>query len=199
MNMKDKDEVVVIDYEDSFLVQRDEVIVIDGDGIIVEQFINKDNVVVIDDEDSFLVQRDGLIVEKFINKGYIIREIFFLGLDLCVKCIKDGVWLIFESDEELDMVKDLFFLRSENVCWKCEREGGVLLLICSRSECVVKVYKECLNGLVYFDEDGNFYCFMCWYDRVIMEYCEFQKLMSCVKRRFVKFLFLFFRVSKRLR
>ncbi|WZZ11687.1 hypothetical protein YC2023_097608 [Brassica napus] len=198
-NMKDKDEVVVIDHEDSPPVQRDEVIVIDGDGTTAEQLINKDNVVVIDDEDSPPLQRDGSTAEKLINKGNTTRETSSPGLDLRVKCTKDGAWLISESDEESDTVRDPPSSRPENVCWKCERQGGASLLICSRSECAAKVHKECLNGPAHFDEDDNFHCPMCWYDRVTMEYRESQKLMSCAKRRLVKFLPLLSRASKRLR
>ncbi|CAN7036566.1 unnamed protein product, partial [Brassica rapa subsp. trilocularis] len=171
-NMKDKDEVVVIDHEDSPPVQRDEVIVIDGN-------------VVIDGDDT--------TAEKLLNKGNTTRETSSPGLDVRVKCTKDGAWLISESD------RDPPSSRPENVCWKCERVGGASLLICSRSECAAKVHKECLNCPAHFDEDDNFHCPMCWYDRVTMEYRESQKLMSCAKRRLVKFLPLLSRASKRLR
>ncbi|KAG2258604.1 hypothetical protein Bca52824_077898 [Brassica carinata] len=91
--------------------------------------------------------------------------------------------------------------RPENVCWKCERgEGLALLLICSRSECAAKIHKECFNFQVQFDEDDdNFHCPVFWYDRMTMEYHESHKLMSCAKRRLVKFLPLLSRASKRLR
>lgn len=171
-NMKDKDEVVVIDHEDSPPVQRDEVIVIDGNDTTAEQFI---------------------------NEGDTARETSSPSLDVRVKCTKDGAWLINESDEESDTVRDPPSSRPENVCWKCERVGGASLLICSRSECAAKVHKECLNAPAHFDEDDNFHCPVCWYDRVTTEYIESRKLMSCAKRRLVKFLPLLSRASKRLR
>ncbi|ESQ29886.1 hypothetical protein EUTSA_v10011681mg [Eutrema salsugineum] len=113
--------------------------------------------------------------------------------DTRVKCTKDGTWLISGSDEESDMVRG----RAENVCWKCEKEGT--LLICCRSECAARVHRECLNSPVNLDEDGNFHCPLCWYNRVTMEYLECQELMSCAKRRLAKFLPLLSRASKRLR
>ncbi|VVA91380.1 unnamed protein product [Arabis nemorensis] len=43
--------------------------------------------------------------------------------------------------------------RPENVCWKCEKEGT--LLICSRNAFGAKVHKKCLSCLIYVDEDGT--------------------------------------------
>ncbi|KAL0642061.1 hypothetical protein Bca4012_021721 [Brassica carinata] len=57
-----------------------------------------------------------------------------------------------------------------------------------------------LDFQVQFDkDDDNFHCPVCWYDRMTMEYHESHKLMSCAKRRLVKFLPLLSRASKRLR
>ncbi|KAF8099277.1 hypothetical protein N665_0247s0056 [Sinapis alba] len=132
-----------------------------------------------------------------------------------LKCTKDGAWLISESDDdESDMIKDPALAkknttntyanlprssctRPENVCWKCGKEGT--LLICSRSECVSKVHKECLNCAVNFDEDRNFQCPVCWYDGVVADYLESQKLMSSAKRRLMHFMPLLSTRSKRLR
>ncbi|KAH0877482.1 hypothetical protein HID58_064876 [Brassica napus] len=127
-----------------------------------------------------------------------------------VKCTKDGTCLVSGSDDddESDMVKDPALAkknkniytnlpRAENVCWKCGKEGT--LLICSRSECASKVHKECSNCVVNFDEDGNFHCPVCWYDGVVAEYLESQKLMSSAKRRMMKFMPLLSTRSKRLR
>lgn len=134
--------------------------------------------------------------------------------DASVKCTKDGTWLISVSgddDDESDMVKGPALAkknintnhpassctRHENVCWKCGKEGT--LLICSRSECESKVHKECSNCVVNFDEDGNFHCPVCWYDRVVAEYLESQKLVSSAKRKLMKFMSLLSSRSKRLR
>lgn len=133
--------------------------------------------------------------------------------DVRVKCTKDGTWLISVSDDddESDMVKGPALAkkntntnhpsssctRPENVCWKCGKEGT--LLICSRSECESKVHKECLNCVVNFDEDGNFHCPVCWYDRVVAEHLESQKLVTSAKRRLMKFMSLLSSRSKRLR
>ncbi|KAF8044647.1 hypothetical protein N665_7344s0001 [Sinapis alba] len=172
---------------------------------------NKDKVVVIDDADDGLQTNEGdevVVIDgndtaaAEHNNGDTTRETSSPSLEVRVKCTKDGAWLINESD----MVKGPGLVkknanippRPENVCWKCEREGGGggALLICSRSECAAKVHKECLNCEVNFDEDDNFHCPVCWYDRMTMEYHESQKLMSCAKRRLVKFLPLLSRASK---
>ncbi|KAJ0257016.1 F107 [Hirschfeldia incana] len=133
--------------------------------------------------------------------------------DAGVKCTKDGTWLVSVSDDddESDMVKgpalakkntntDLPLsscTRPVNVCWKCGKEGT--LLTCSRSECASKVHKECLNSAVNFDEDGNFHCPVCWYDRVVADYVESQKLVSSAKRKLMNFIHLLSSRSKRLR
>ncbi|ESQ35325.1 hypothetical protein EUTSA_v10009755mg [Eutrema salsugineum] len=135
--------------------------------------------------------------------------------DAHVKCTEDGTCIISGSDDdELDMVigpalakkntntytnvlPSSSRTRPENVCWKCGKEGT--LLICSRSECVSKVHKECLNCAVSVDEEGNFHCPVCWYDRVVAEYLDCQKLMRSAKRKLMKFMPLLSTRSKRLR
>ncbi|CAH8353794.1 unnamed protein product [Eruca vesicaria subsp. sativa] len=132
----------------------------------------KDEVIVIDEDTEIDQDTD----TEPMSKDYTIGE------NARVKCTKDGTWLISGSDD---------------VCWKCGKEGT--LLVCIRSECVSKVHKECLNCAVNFDEDGNFHCPVCWYDGVVADYLESQKLMSSAKRRLMKFMPLLSTRSKRLR
>ncbi|KAG2258600.1 hypothetical protein Bca52824_077894 [Brassica carinata] len=157
--------------------------------------VQTNEVVVIDGNDTTAEQ------QPINNNGNTTRETSSSpSSEMRVKCTKDGAWLICGSDddESEDMVPPS---RPENICWKCESEGGGgLLLICSRSECAAKVHKECLNCQARFDEDDdNFHCPVCWYDRMTMEYRESHKLMSCAKGRLVKFLPLLSRASKRLK
>ncbi|XP_033130020.1 uncharacterized protein LOC103872272 isoform X2 [Brassica rapa] len=176
----------------------------------------KDEVIVIDedtdndqDTDSERISNDYTTGKTFPTSSRRWPE------DARVKCTKDGTWLVSVSDDddESDMVRDpaldkkntnnytnlpsSSYTRPENVCWKCGKEGT--LLICSRSECASKVHKECLNCAVNFDEDGNFHCPVCWYDGVVAYYLESQKLMSSAKRRLMKFMPLLSTRSKRLR
>ncbi|EOA40550.1 hypothetical protein CARUB_v10009280mg [Capsella rubella] len=195
----------------------------------LKQNINEKNkVIAIDDEDEpmhtnekgeVIVINDGTESEQDttsepINNGNATDDTFPPSSRRCpedshVKCTKDGTWLISGSDDESDKdpasvkknpntyLNSSSQTRPENVCWKCEKEGT--LLICSRSECATKVHKECLNGPVNVDEDGNFLCPLCWYDRVAMEYHESQKLISCAKRRLVKCFPVFSVRSKRVK
>ncbi|KAG7597063.1 Zinc finger FYVE/PHD-type [Arabidopsis suecica] len=184
-NIKEKDKVIAIDDEDDPMYTND-----------------KGEVIVIDDD----TERDQDTTAEPINNGNTTDETFSprsrrSPKDARVKCTNDGTWLISGSDDESDMVKDPASIkknpntdlnllpsssqtRPENVCWKCEKKGT--LLICSKSECATKVHKECLNCPVNVDEDGNFLCPLCWYDRVAMEYHESQKLIGGAKRRLVK-------------
>ncbi|CAL9215024.1 unnamed protein product [Arabidopsis halleri] len=185
-NINEKDKVISIDDEDEPMHTNE-----------------KGEVIVIDDD----TESDQGTTSEPINNGNTTDETTFSPNsrrspeDARVKCTNDGTWLISGSDDESDMVKDPASIkknpntdlnllpsssptRPENVCWKCEKEGT--LLICSKSECATKVHKECLNCPVNFDEDGNFLCPLCWYDRVAMEYHESQKLIGCAKRRLVK-------------
>ncbi|XP_013583718.1 PREDICTED: uncharacterized protein LOC106292639 isoform X1 [Brassica oleracea var. oleracea] len=171
----------------------------------------KDEVIVIDED----TENDQHTDSERISNDYTTGKTFPTSSrrwpeNARVKCTKDGTCLVSGSDDddESDMVKDPALAkknkniytnlpRAENVCWKCGKEGT--LLICSRSECASKVHKECSNCVVNFDEDGNFHCPVCWYDGVVAEYLESQKLMSSAKRRMMKFMPLLSTRSKRLR
>ncbi|KAL1203609.1 hypothetical protein V5N11_033467 [Cardamine amara subsp. amara] len=188
-NVNEKDQVIAIDDEDEpvHTNEKDEVIVINGD-----------------------TESDQDITGKPINNGNTTDENTWPP----VKCTKDGTLLISGSDDESDMVKGPTQIkknpntyknllpsssrtRPENVCWKCKKEGT--LLICSRSECAAKVHKECLNCPVNVDEDGNFLCPLCWLDRVTAEYHESQRLMSFAKRKLAKCFPVLSTRSKRLK
>lgn len=180
--------------------ERDKVIAMDDED--EPMHTNKGEVIVIDDD----TESDQDTTGEPINNANTTDDTFSPSSRRCpedprIKCTKDGTWLISGSDDESDMVKDPASIkknpntyldllasssqtRPENVCWKCKKEGT--LLICSRSECAAKVHEECLNCPGNVDEDGNFLCPLCWYDRVAMEYHESQKLISCAKRRLVK-------------
>ncbi|CAH8339904.1 unnamed protein product [Eruca vesicaria subsp. sativa] len=173
-------------------------------GLEQTNILVEDNVVVGDDpmqtnegDEVIVIDGNDTSAEKPINNdGNTTRETSSSRSDVCVKCTKDGAWLICgSSDNESDIVKGP--PRPENVCWKCERGGA--LLICSKSDCATKVHKECLNCPANFDEHDNFHCPMCWYGRATKEYIESQQLNSCAKRRVAKFLPLLFRASKRLK
>ncbi|KAL0865057.1 hypothetical protein Bca101_044175 [Brassica carinata] len=173
----------------------------------------KDEVIVIDEDTEHDQETDG----EHLSNASTTGKTFPTSSrrwpeDARVKCTKDGTLLVSVSDES-DMVKcpplakkntktytnllSSSCTRAENVCWKCGKEGT--LLICSRSECVSKVHKECLNCAVNFDEDRNFQCPVCWYDRVVADYLESEKLMSSAKRRLMNFMHLLSSRSKRLR
>lgn len=191
-NINKKDKVIAIEDDDEPMHTnaKDEVIVIEGD-----------------------TESDKDTTGEHINNGNTTGENSWPD-DARVKCTKDGTWVISGSDDESDMVKGPALIkkksntyknllpsssrtRPENVCWKCMKEGT--LLICSRSECAAKVHKECLNCPLNVDEDGNFLCPLCWYDRVAAEYHESQKLMSFAKRKMVKCFPVLSTRSKRLK
>ncbi|CAA7033775.1 unnamed protein product [Microthlaspi erraticum] len=177
----------------------------------VEQNINenvKEIVVYEEDEPMHTNERDEDTASEPISNGSTTGETSHpssgrLPEDARVKCTEDGTWLISESDDdddddELDMVKgQASRTRTENVCWKCGKEGS--LLVCSRSECSSKIHKECLKCPFNVDEDGNFHCPVCWYDRAVTEYIDSQKMMSSAKRKLVELLPVLSAINKRHR
>ncbi|CAH2033428.1 unnamed protein product [Thlaspi arvense] len=193
MQTNEKDEVNVIDEQQQVYIGAEQTNIND-----------RDEVTVINDEDDQMQTNEKDVIDgepihiSITNERRRRRR---RAEDARVKCTKDGTWLISGSDDESeDMVKgppQNIPSRAENVCWKCEKEGR-LLLVCSRSECAAKVHRECLNCPVNIDEDGSFHCPLCWYSRVTMEYLDSHKLMSCAKTRLVKFLPLLSRASNRL-
>ncbi|CAH2037646.1 unnamed protein product [Thlaspi arvense] len=184
-NINEKDKVILIDDEDEPMHTN-----------------QKDEVVVIDEEDT---ENDQDMAGEAISNGNTSGETSppsssRWAEDARVRCTKDGTWLISGSDDdESDLAKKdaSSCTRPANVCWKCGKEGT--LLICSRSECASKVHKECLICPVSVDEDGNFHCPVCWYARVVSEYLDSQKLMSSAKRKLAKFMPLLSTRSKRVR
>ncbi|XP_048590928.1 uncharacterized protein LOC106351304 [Brassica napus] len=202
------DKVTLTDDEDEAMHTngKDEVIVIDED---------TENDQDIDGEHISNGYTQGRLNTGRAGPGYTTGNTFLTSSrrwpeNARVKCTKDGTCLVGGSDDDVEseMVKDPALAkknknsytnlpRAENVCWKCGKEGT--LLKCSRNECASKVHKECLNCAVNFDEDGNFHCPVCWYDGVVAEYLESQKLMSSAKRRLMNFMPLLSTRSKRLR
>ncbi|VVA91362.1 unnamed protein product [Arabis nemorensis] len=198
-------------------INEEDKVVVTGDEDEPMHTNEKDEVIMIDDDTE--------TTSEPIKNGNTAGETFSPSARSCpwpedarAKCAKDGTWLISGSDDDesdMDhMVKGPVLARvntntytnllhsssqtrPENVCWKCEKEGT--LLICSRSECAAKVHKECLGCPVDVDEDGNFHCPVCCYDRIVMEYFESQKLMSSAKRKLLKFFPVLSTGNKRLK
>ncbi|CAN8318701.1 unnamed protein product [Cochlearia groenlandica] len=192
--------------------------------VCVEQNINeKVKEILKDDEDELMDtnHNDEVVLingDELITNDNTTCETVLPG-DARVKCTKEGIWLISVSDDdddddETEMVRSPALIKTtntdsytnlvssssrtgpKNLCWKCGKGGT--LLICSRSECASKVHRECLKCAVNVDEEGNFHCPVCWYDLLVEEYIDSQKLISYAKIKLDRFMHLLSRKGKSL-
>ncbi|XP_010556238.1 PREDICTED: uncharacterized protein LOC104825577 [Tarenaya hassleriana] len=93
-----------------------------------------------------------------------------------------------KANERYENIDDHSWIPSpcRYTCKQCN-EGGKLLF-CSNEGCPVMIHEKCLASLPAHDDDGNFYCPLCAYALVYLEYLKSKAQVAEAKTKLVSFL-----------